>query len=328
MEKQSNSIKNSLSDAVLNGKNKFYSLSDYDIQKIYLNNFGESFSHLFIANDGIEYNLNKNKYRSKEFSSDTKILISGCSVTYGVGLSLDSTWPYMISKKLKMDYDNLAMPGDSVPGQVRQIFAYFKKYGNPKYLFAIFPNFTRFEFPLNEKIITLKDVKTQSNHSKENEINYFNPKYLLTATSYAPEFVEKISMRPHVANNIISEEISHFYSAQYILMLKQYCDLAGIQFVWGSWEYGISSIIHKIKNDYNTLEYNNFIDLPTDGNGWHFDPETNTDVFTKGNCFHDFQIKNKEEYHLAMDRNSGKPHFGAHRQMHYAEKFLEYVTGN
>ena len=44
MEKQSNSIKNSLSDAVLNGKNKFYSLSDYDIQKIYLNNFGESSS--------------------------------------------------------------------------------------------------------------------------------------------------------------------------------------------------------------------------------------------------------------------------------------------
>jgi hypothetical protein len=60
----------------------------------------------------ITYTFNKHGHRCKninELDLDNYILISGCSHTQGVGLELETTYAYRLSKKLGCDYYNIAI---------------------------------------------------------------------------------------------------------------------------------------------------------------------------------------------------------------------------
>jgi hypothetical protein len=61
----------------------------------------------------ITYDYNSLGFRCKNHSelNDNYILFSGCSHTEGVGLPLETTYPYLVSKEMNMDYYNLAVGG-------------------------------------------------------------------------------------------------------------------------------------------------------------------------------------------------------------------------
>ena len=52
-----------------------------------------------------------------------------------------------------MSYINLALPGKSVSSIINNLYSYFREYGHPKKVFCLFPNFNRFELPINKDII-------------------------------------------------------------------------------------------------------------------------------------------------------------------------------
>jgi len=65
-------------------------------------------------NVDITYEINEYGFRSPSFyDSDNNIVFLGCSITTGIGLPLEKTFAYSISKKLGMNLCNLSVPGRS-----------------------------------------------------------------------------------------------------------------------------------------------------------------------------------------------------------------------
>ena len=71
------------------------------------------------------YKFNSHSFRCDEFieQSDLPILFLGCSNTFGIGLELENTWPYVLLNEIKnytgkkIPLWNLAIPGSSIDEQ-------------------------------------------------------------------------------------------------------------------------------------------------------------------------------------------------------------------
>jgi hypothetical protein len=59
------------------------------------------------------YKFNSNGFRCDEFSHQTTIMFLGCSHTCGIGLPIDTIWPELVTKELKMKCANLGIGGGS-----------------------------------------------------------------------------------------------------------------------------------------------------------------------------------------------------------------------
>lgn len=102
------------------------------------------------ANSSIEYKFNSLGYRSKEIDEvdDNFILGFGCSYTEGVGIHEKDIWLTKISKKLNMDYINLAKQGTGC--DVQAYNAMLWKNSNlrkPKMVICQWPQEYRLQFP-------------------------------------------------------------------------------------------------------------------------------------------------------------------------------------
>jgi len=59
----------------------------------------------------IAYKINKYGFRCKEFSDAPGVISLGCSMTFGIGLPEENTWPGYIAKKTGLENWNLGCPG-------------------------------------------------------------------------------------------------------------------------------------------------------------------------------------------------------------------------
>lgn len=289
--------------------------------------------------------MNRNGFRSPEPVTNPDYLFAGCSVTYGWGLDLEDLWHEKLISSLGGSYSSVAMHGDSVTGQVLKIFAYIKEYGNPKTIVALFPDFNRFLSYNNNKMLgtatyyrsynkkTFDWSKTKKGGQDDRTNEYLNFMLKNNATIDPNQSSKDYFKRPLVADEVITQEISHMYAAQFINMLSQYCEAAGIKFIWSTWDAGTERVINKVKNDQFFKEY-----ISMEANNWFYDPESMVD-----NIF-DVSVHNKdysqtpidchseysksETFHLANDRSLGMhhAHFGSHRHIHYYEKFLKHIN--
>ena len=91
-------------------------------------------------------------YRCDEFPAQgnkkPKILFSGCSTTYGVGLNIDDTWAKKVYDELSTKHDlgpyiNIARNGNSVFGIISDVFKYINEYGKPDVVALAFPSIFR-----------------------------------------------------------------------------------------------------------------------------------------------------------------------------------------
>lgn len=126
---------------------QWYNTDTYDN---YVKNGNKQYSQTDIS-----YNLNSFGYRTKEFSqidhSAFKILVSGCSFTFGVGLPLEEVWVEKLATKIRQKYDipveviNLAKGGESGDYIVRTISQTLNIL-KPNFVFGYFPHFARREY--------------------------------------------------------------------------------------------------------------------------------------------------------------------------------------
>lgn len=288
--------------------------------------------------------MNKNGFRSPEPVQSPDFLFAGCSVTYGWGIGLDDLWHEKLIKRLGGSYSSVAMHGDSIPAQVLKIFAYIKEYGDPKNIVALFPDFDRFLTYNNNKMLataqfnraydqdTFDWAKKGGNDIRTKE--YLNFMSKNSATVDPNQSQSDYFKRPLVADEVITQEVSHMYSAQFINMLSQYCDAAGIKFVWSTWDAAAERVICKVKNKDFFKEY-----ISMDANNWLCDHENILDNVFESSVFEgDYgktplechkEYSDSNTFHLANDRSLGMQHahFGSHRHIHYYEKFLEHISG-
>jgi len=102
----------------------------------------------YYANKKITYQYNENGHRCtsiKDLNFDNYILFAGCSHTEGVGLELETSYPYLVSQALGCDYYNLAISAsgiDTLEYNIVHWFLQFKK--KPKYVFVQWPDHSRF----------------------------------------------------------------------------------------------------------------------------------------------------------------------------------------
>jgi len=62
----------------------------------------------------IPYVINKHGFRCDEFENNVENIVTlGCSFTMGIGLPVETTWPFLVSQALDLKLYNLSWPGSS-----------------------------------------------------------------------------------------------------------------------------------------------------------------------------------------------------------------------
>jgi hypothetical protein len=96
----------------------------------------------------ITYSFNNYGHRCKniqDIDQDNFILYTGCSHTMGVGLELEKTYPYLLSKSLGTDYYNLAIPGTGMDiVEYNLLTWFFKMNKKPKMVVIQWPDHSRY----------------------------------------------------------------------------------------------------------------------------------------------------------------------------------------
>jgi hypothetical protein len=272
-----------------------------EVRPVYDNNF----LHKMVYNDHtIEYQYNKLGYRSKDFG-EKDILTLGCSYTFGTGLHVKDTWPSILSDKMNMQYANLAIPGDSMQGQVIKAFQYFKEFDHPKYIFGVFP-IARFEMPYVENKMCKKDNWSDGN------IENSKLKFIQKCACSINDF-DTISKAPHNPNQIMPIEFAIFYNLMFMQILEQYCLSHKIKIFWTIWERDMEDYFQdKLKNKINS---NNFF--------------IEKSLFLETLPCHQ-KYKNEPMFDWAADfnpKNNVKGHWGFHKHIHLAETMHSIAHG-
>lgn len=301
-----------------------YELDQDDIDLFFLNKRnGKYMSILKKLYNADEYNTNEDGHRSKDFSGNEDILIAGCSQTFGIGLNLEHTWPHLLSKKINKEYANVSLSGSSVFQQMNEIFTYIEKYGNPKIILFVAPNFKRIEMPVNKNFFTNKGYTGQD---QEEGYPYIQNVYILDRIKNRDH--SKYSKSPHDISEVFPVDLSYFLSISLINMLEAYCKVNGIHLVWGTTEYFSYKLLKEINSSYPN-KYKSLIDLEL--NKWKFIDNKREFMGPDGvpvRCHEEFNTLDNLEFYFARDRfNSIQwAHWGFHEHIHIYEIFLNKLT--
>jgi hypothetical protein len=266
-----------------------------------------------------KYEINKYGYRSPEFNN-TEILFAGCSHTFGYGVPEEKIWAVQIAKELKLNYYNVSMAGASTQWIVQKIFAYFKEYGNPKFLLCLFPDFYRMLSPVNYNTF----ISSNNKDTKNLEVNAI----MMTNNIINQKHIKpRYSKIPHVAENVLPFELPVYLSFQYIQILEQYCKSNNIIFLWSTWHDETAKIINKAQIEFEV--YSNYIDILSKNKLIN---ENEKEFFVNNkNEIIQCHLDIKKEYLHCFDKGTDKEivksnrHMGVHRHTHISENFMEYI---
>lgn len=169
----------------------------------------------------ITYKFNSLGFRCEDISNldfDNYVLFTGCSHTEGVGLALEDTYPYQVSKKLGCDYFNLAIGGTGIDILEYNLITWFLKHKKkPKYVFIQWPDHSRYTgvFPNYDNLIPI------GNWYKEPEFKTFIASTEITGNSYAKKVLASRVLRNIIDVPIIDIQFSGLNSFQpYDLIIK------------------------------------------------------------------------------------------------------------
>jgi hypothetical protein len=283
----------------------------------------------------VHYGLNSDGFRSEEFESNTDILFSGCSFTFGAGMYLEHLWTKIVADKFNVKHQNLGLPGSSTMVMVSNLFEYFRQYGNPKTLVCLLPDPYRVLRIRNYKYGFARHDHERDHLLSSNDFYLFNENnYFENIQQFSKEMDgPRILKLPTEVENIIQPDTSYYLSMMSINILEQYCKSNNINFIWSSWEANHLNSL-KIINARNPDRFLGLIDVEFDR--WDINYKKGIeyyyDVFPKTNripisCHQDLFNLKPEIFHLGFDTEYGNEnaHWGTHRNMHVADKFISAI---
>jgi len=106
------------------------------------------------SDSNIHYSFNEYGFRSESFNNrqDINILTNGCSLTVGIGVKQENTWPYVLKELISNHLNksvsvwNIALSGSSPDYVVRSTYKIIKPL-EPHWAFIYWPPISRFEGP-------------------------------------------------------------------------------------------------------------------------------------------------------------------------------------
>lgn len=109
--------------------------SGADSEELYNKNLLKFSQDWYYRNTNISYTYNEYGHRTApvaDINLSNYILFVGCSHTEGIGLKLEDTYPNVVSKKLGIDYYNLAVGGTGTQVMQHNLVTWLTKYNFPK----------------------------------------------------------------------------------------------------------------------------------------------------------------------------------------------------
>lgn len=94
-----------------------FRLLDIDSRELYQKNLNTQPIDWYYRKSQVTYTVNKHKYRTTEFKNidwTNSIVVFGCSIVFGVGLTDDDTIDKRLSSLLNVPVINMGMPGSSI----------------------------------------------------------------------------------------------------------------------------------------------------------------------------------------------------------------------
>lgn len=263
------------------------------------------------------YSLNSKGYRSEEFSSETELIYSGCSYTFATGLEDRYIWGSQLADSLGMSRSNLGQEGWSIQAIVKNLFAYFEEYGNPKILVCLFPDLQRMSAALNPHVLR-QHGKSDPRYETE-EMFQYTPSHT-HLREYDVSLRPKYSKIPHSWEDVIPVEMPIMMSFHHLHMLIQYCKATGIEFYWSTWSGDFRDLLAQIKEYPDKLmDLSGYV--PLERAVWETDPMLD--------CHLEYREKDLETFDWSLDHGAGHwGHNGSHSHMHTAEAFLAKINQN
>ncbi len=114
----------------------------------------------------ISYIPNSFGFRDTDMIADVDICYYGCSITYGVGVPLESRYTNLIDNELNYASNNFAVGGSSLE-DAAHLFITTSKFVKMKTAFFLLPDYLRTTFP-----IQVEKDKTMSNN-KQSSVDWF-----------------------------------------------------------------------------------------------------------------------------------------------------------
>jgi len=276
-------------------------LNNWD-KKTFLKNYKHNYD--YILPEGCV--INSHGFRGEEFKKDTDLIFAGCSQTYGYGLKEESMWGVMLSKENNMSYANISIPGASPMHIVFNIFKYFEKYGHPKVIVALFPDFYRIRTFLDSKILNRRSQEI----AKKNQKNIFVDSHGNNGLGFL-----KYLKLPTSPEKVYSQEFTYMINSMFITMLETYCNKNNIIFIWSK------TFNYEKYDDYQDsfLSFKNYysFDLRKEIVG---DGKSSPLKYGNYSC-HENNNKNDPCWDAALDNL----HFGTHINIHIKDFFQKIL---
>ncbi len=246
--------------------------------------------------------LNANGHRGPDFKQGVEFLAVGCSVTHGIGLSHEDTWPHKLAQLMGVgtSYNVMGYPGKSLAFMLRQIIEYFNEVGLPKRIFILAPDIMRPDyFGFDENIIFLKSSNQPYVEKKLKSLDF---EYILDDVPEVPESDDYVKNIPY---------LEYIYSAS-LLQLARICSLLGVDLYWCSWSRSDIQSFEELRDMDSALKQTYAPIKEVDGNIFFGDS-------AEYPCHSD--INTSKRFYIADDDN----HWGAHYHSHVAEDFYNAI---
>lgn len=335
----------SLDATMIYGANDDFRLNLLARKALFFNDFlcSTENNQTVLAEGGVEYSYNSDGFRSDDFVVNADTLFAGCSFTFGTGMHQKSIWSKLIAEEMGVEHYNLGSPSSSIPAIVYSLFNYFQKYGNPKNLICLFPDFYRMQVPINYNFYYCEN---NPNVGKDQDMNAYQ--YIRNVTGIRPsnyQTLDKTLEKPYKIQQGFSGDLPYFLSLRHLMMLEQYCKSSGINFIWGLWQTENYAAILKMREHDSNL-FPGLIDLEM--YKWRMNYDSLEDEFFPDNrqvafnnweesdklkrrlCHTELENNEPEIFHLGLDRQHGwvNTHWGTHRHRHIADSFIKEIKKN
>lgn len=150
----------------------------------------------YYKNCDINYNINGHGHRSKQIDDlnfNDYILYVGCSITEGIGLELDKTYSYILSKNLNKDFYNLSVGGTGNDTICHNLMVWLNKFKKPKLIIVQITDRSRFMI-YNTPNLLPNGWWTDKRSTRDfimlgEDINYFKTKQVLLK-----QFIDSINV--------------------------------------------------------------------------------------------------------------------------------------
>lgn len=129
---------------------------DQDTEELYEKNLIHQPEDWYYRTKVVEYNLNSENYRTKEFNDinwSKSIVVFGCSYIFGIGSAEDETIPSYLEKITGMPVVNLGVPGSSPTFTLHNSIILNETYPTPKAIVVGWSSPYRYPYYTDNKVI-------------------------------------------------------------------------------------------------------------------------------------------------------------------------------